>query len=142
VSDDYVKRIERFLDRHGIDDYAAYANRSLSHTGPVSGTSKRKLKNGEQRLELENHRAKTKASKLQARDSGSDHSAPQFFTRIRLEFQCCDFGAAPLGFVQSSPGSAPRSDCHHKLPYSPGNPAKEYRVDYQPCFNWACSHPF
>ena len=49
MSDDYVKRIERFLDRHGIDDYAAYANRSLSHTGPVSGTSKRKLKNGEQR---------------------------------------------------------------------------------------------
>ena len=49
MSDDYVKRIERFLDRHGIDDYAAYANRSLSHTEPVSGTSKRKLKNGEQR---------------------------------------------------------------------------------------------
>src|SRR6266446_3220437 len=37
----------------------------------VSGTSKRKLENGEQRLPPENHRPGTKASKLPARDSGT-----------------------------------------------------------------------
>ncbi len=37
----------------------------------VSGTSKRKLENGEHRLTPESHRPGTKASKLPARDSGT-----------------------------------------------------------------------
>jgi hypothetical protein len=40
------------------------ANRSLSHTGPVSGTSKRKLENGEQRLTPESHWPGTKSLKI------------------------------------------------------------------------------
>lgn len=38
-----------------------YANQSLSHVEPVSGSRKRKLKNGEQRLAPENYRPGSKS---------------------------------------------------------------------------------
>src|SRR6266849_8756325 len=44
--------------------YGASANRSLSHTEPISRTSKRKLENGKQRLTPENHRPGTKSLKI------------------------------------------------------------------------------
>src|SRR5258708_5533032 len=40
------------------------AHRPLSHTDPVSGTSKQKLENGEERLTPENHRPGTKSLKI------------------------------------------------------------------------------
>src|SRR5712691_9790555 len=40
------------------------ANQSLPHIEPVSGTPKRKLENGEQRLALENHRSWTESLEI------------------------------------------------------------------------------
>src|SRR5713226_9051993 len=62
------------------------ANRSLSHTEPVSGRSKRKLENGEQRLAPENTRSKTKSLEIADQRLGHTEILANLLNRLRSNF--------------------------------------------------------